>query len=182
MNAKKRTPTKRRRYISWIVLFSGFVIGLAAFTGAIEDLYKFAIGVFPKKHIAPFTVMATPKTLPEEIKMFRQQESHRLDAPPTMDQAALDLPAFDTDAEVWLEATCIARCDDDQAFVGVKILYNDKTLVERESPQGPGEKSASAFVILLVRAGNALQFDIDGFDHHAKRKEVIFRAYSSALP
>lgn len=141
--------------------------------------------MFPKKHVAPvapFTVIATPPTLPEEIKIFREQGSHRIDGPPTMDQATLDIPAFDSDADVWLEAICVARCDDDQAFVAVKILYNGKTLVERESPQGPGEKSVSAFAKLRVRAGKALQFDVDGADHHAKRMDVIFRAYSSALP
>jgi hypothetical protein len=131
-------PGRKNRYVGLILLLSSFVIGLAAFTGALKDLYNFATGFFPKKHVAPFTVMATPTTLPAEITTFKQQGSHRLDGPPTMDQATLDLPSFDKDAEVWLEAICVARCDDDQAFVGVKILYNGETLVERESPQGPG--------------------------------------------
>jgi hypothetical protein len=184
MNAprKKAASSRRNRYIGGIVLLSSFVIGLAAFTGALRELYKFATGLIPQKQVAAFTVVDRPIELPKEIKIFKEQASHRVDCPPTMDQAALDLPAFDRDSEVWLEATCTADCFSDQSFVGVRILCNGKTFVERESQQGRGMITASAFAKILVRAGNPLQFEIDGADHLAKRKAVTFTAYSSALP
>lgn len=129
--------------------------------------------------VGSFKLLEAPATEPPELAALKQGKSEKIISPPTMDQAPLVLPAFDKGTDVWLEATCSADCFDDRSFVGVTISYNGNTVVQRESPQGRGLVTASAFVKVRVAAGSALQFVVDGADFLAKRKDVAFAAYYS---